>query len=388
MIRRNLAKVGGRSVETTNAHAPGADSVAERSYLAHLAEKEGKTRGKGLLYDSREAPGDVDLSDPERLLGGLAAAYGDSADSAGGWVDLSRIREEVYDPDTPPEDARRFYLNQIVAAADAWTAPTEWDANLAEDLAPLADGETITLGFDGSLTDDSTALVACRVSDGAPFLLHLQEKPDGEAGKGWEVEKDQVREAVDHAFARYDVVAFHADVAFWETDVDGWREEYGGRLLVKATTRHAVAWDMRGHQQDTVRAVENLHRAILDRQVPHDGDLRLRRHVLNARRRPNRWGISFGKATRESPDKVDALAALVLARLARSRVLGEGVLAKRRGRTGTLIGESAFRRLEEAQHRETYVLDRDLIAEVERLRADGLDDDLIREHRPELAPFL
>lgn len=81
VIRRNLAKVGGRSIETTNAHSPGHDSVAEGSYLAHLAVVEGRTRASGLLYDSREAPGDVDLSDPERVLEGLAAAYGDSAQS-------------------------------------------------------------------------------------------------------------------------------------------------------------------------------------------------------------------------------------------------------------------------------------------------------------------
>lgn len=342
VVRRNLAKSRdgmARSLETTNAHAPGRDTVAEDSYLAHLAILEGRSRAKGLLYDSREAPLDVDLADPARLLEGLAAAYGDSAKTEAnpdGWVDLERVREEVYDPDTPAEDARRFYLNQIVAAADSWIAPAEWGANAREDLAPLEQGETVTLGFDGGLTDDSTALVACRVSDGAPFLLGLWEKPDGPAGVGWSVEKPIVRDAVAHAFAHFDVVGFYADVKEWETDVDSWREEYGERLLVKATTRHAVAWDMRARQQETVRAVESLHRAITDGECPHDGDPRLTRHVLNARRRPNRWGVSFGKETRESPKKVDALAAFVLARMARTRVLGEGVLDKRRGRVGAL----------------------------------------------------
>lgn len=333
VIRRNLAKVGGRSIETTNAHAPGQDSVAEGSYLAYLAELEGRTRSSGLLYDSREAPAEIDLSDPELVLEGLRAAYGDSS-----WVDLERIREEVYDPGTPPEDSRRFYLNQITAAADSWITPAELDANLRPELEPLRDGDTVTLGFDGSLTDDSTALMACRVSDGAPFVLGLWEKPEGPQGATWEVDKEQVRDAVDHAFTRFDVVAFFADVAYWETDVDRWARLYGEKLLAKATTRHVVAWDMRGHQQDTVRAVEEVHRAFVEGSVPFDGDGRFRRHVLNARRRPNRWGVSFGKETRESPKKVDALAAYVLARMARSRVLAEGALTKRRGRVGRLVG--------------------------------------------------
>ncbi|WP_207914646.1 terminase [Micromonospora sp. KC213] len=344
VIRRNLAKSRdgmARAIETTNAHGPGQDSVAEISYLAYLAMKEKRTRATGILYDSREAPGHIDLSDRDALMDGLAMAYGDSL-----WVDLERIAEEVYDPATPPEEARRFYLNQIVAAADSWLAPHEYDANARDDLAPLKrsepgkwrEADTVTLGFDGGRTDDSTALVAVRMSDGAAFLLGLWEKPEGPSGNGWEVNQDDVRGVVDHAFATLDVVAFFSDVAYWETDVDRWRELHGERLLVKATTRHTIAWDMRAHQGDTVRAVEALHRAFIDGEVPHDGEPRLRRHVLNARRRPNRWGVSFGKETRESPKKVDALAALLLAVMARSRVIADGALARRRKPTGRLYG--------------------------------------------------
>jgi hypothetical protein len=336
VIRRNLAKSrdgAARAIETTNAHEPGQESVAEHSYLAWRAVEEGRAKKGGLLYDCLEAPASVDLADEEQLRAGLKAAYGDAT-----WVDHDRLVGEIYDPNTPPEESRRFYLNQIVAAADAWVTPGDWEDNYDELLEALQEKTTITLGFDGGLTDDSSALVAVRVSDGAPFLLGLWEKPDGAAGKDWSVDKDDVRGHVAHAFAHYDVVAFFSDVAYWETDVDAWREEYGETLLVKATTRHSIAWDMRTKQADTVRSVEALNRAIVDREIPHNGDSRLTRHVLNARRRPNRWGVSFGKETRESPKKVDAVAALVLARMARTRVLAENALKKRRGRTGTLVG--------------------------------------------------
>ena len=354
VVRRNLAKArdgAARVVETTNAHEPGQDSVAEASYLAWRAIVEGRSIAEGILYDSREAPDGIDLADQDAVRHGLRCAYGDAS-----WVDLDRILSEVYDPDTPPEEARRFYLNQIVAAADSWVAPSEWSANRRDDLEPLKIAEpgkwkqadAVTLGFDGSLTDDSTALVAVRLSDGAPFLLAVWEKPEGPKGQGWEVPKDQVRDAVDYAFSTLDVVAFFSDVAYWETDVDSWRDAYGERLKVKATTRHAVAWDMRGHQMDTTRAVEGLHRAILDGEVPFGahallvGDQALHadeimtRHVLNARRRPNRWGVGFGKETRESPKKVDVLACIVLARMARSRALAEGV--HRRRSSGRFVG--------------------------------------------------
>jgi len=356
VIRRNLGKMDGRSIETTNAHEPGRDSTAEKSYLDHRAIVEGRAIGDGILYDSREAPSDLDLADAEQVMAGLIAAYGDSY-----WVNLERILAEVYDPGTTAEESRRFYLNQIVAAADSWLAPAEWHKNRRDDLAPLrhgtpgskhAKGDLVTLGFDGALTDDSTALVACRVDDGAAFLLAIWEKPEGPKGQGWEVPKDQVRDAVAHAFATLDVSAFFADVAYWETDVDAWRDEHAERLLVKATTKHAVGYDMRAHQMETVRGVETLHRAIVDGDQPwgpHDllagpgaGSVQahdvLTRHVLNARRRPNRWGVSFGKETRESPLKVDALASLILARMARSRVLADGGLAKRRKPKGRAVG--------------------------------------------------
>lgn len=357
VVRRNLAKSrdgAARVVETTNAHEPGHDSVAEASYLAWRAMVEGRTISKGLLYDTREAPGDIDLADEKAVMAGLTAAYGDAT-----WVDLDRILAEIYDPDTPPEEARRFYLNQIVAAADSWVSPPEWQKNRKGDLRPLLlapepgkwkKGDTVTLGFDGSLTDDSTALVACRVDDGAVFLLAIWEKPEGPKGQGWEVPKEQVRDAVDFAFSHLDVVAFFSDVAYWETDVDAWRDAYAERLLVKATTRHAIGWDMRGHQMDTTRAVEALHRAITDGELPWsahhllagsagaNAEEILTRHMLNARRRINRWGVYFGKETRESPKKVDAVAALVLARMARTRILSDGVLKKVRRAPGRLIG--------------------------------------------------
>lgn len=354
VIRRNLGKVDGRSIETTNAHEPGMDSTAEKSYLAYLSILEGRADADGILYDSRQAPDDIDLADREAVREGLKLAYGGSH-----WVNLDRIIREFYDPDLPPEQARRFYLNQIVAAADSWVAPAEWAANERDDIPPLLigsptdrrpSGDKVALGFDGSLTDDSTALVAVRIEDGASFLLAIWEKPEGPAGVGWQVPKEDVRGAVDYAFATLDVVAFFSDVAYWETDIDAWRDAYGERLLVKATTRHSIGYDMRGHQMDVTRAVEAAHRAITDHELPWrshqiltgsskglNGAEILRRHVLNARRRPNRWGVGFGKETRESPKKVDALASLILARMARTAYLASGA-SKRRKVTGRLVG--------------------------------------------------
>ncbi|WP_239153557.1 terminase [Virgisporangium aliadipatigenens] len=321
VARRNLGKSrdgAARLVEITNAHEPGLDSVAEQSYEAHLAMVEGRTRGGGLLYDSREAPPETVLSDPTSLRAGLRAAYGDAT-----WTDLDRLVDEVYDPNTPASESRRFYLNQIAAAEDAWTTATEWDACVYDDQ--LGPGDVVALGGDFSRTDDATALVLCRLSDGLLAPVGVWERPDGPAGDGWEVPREDVDDMVAHIFGRYRVVAFYGDVAGWESYIDAWSVRYRDQLAVKASPRSVVGWDMRARTGEfTRRGAEATLAAITDRTLRHTGDPVLRRHVLNARRRPNRWGVSFGKEHRESPRKVDALAAGILARLARQDALAAG----------------------------------------------------------------
>jgi phage terminase large subunit-like protein len=98
---------------------------------------------------------------------------------------------------------------------------------------------------------------------------------------------------------------------------------------------------MRGHQQELTKATEALVQAIIDQKILQTGDPTLKRHVGNARRRPNKWGVSFGKESRESPKKVDSFAAMQLADMARRALLASPDWAKRqkkRQRTGRVHG--------------------------------------------------
>jgi hypothetical protein len=182
VLDRNLAKSGSRMMETCNAWEPGIGSVAESTFDAWVAQEEGRTKGKGrILYDARMAPADVDLADEAQLRRALEHVYGDCW-----WVDLTPLINRIYSPKTPPDVSRRFYLNQPVASADAWISPPEWGGVL--DLTkPPAEGDQITLGFDGSRSrahgvTDATALIGCRVSDGHVFQVGVWEQPTGPAG--------------------------------------------------------------------------------------------------------------------------------------------------------------------------------------------------------------
>lgn len=330
-VRRNLGKISGgqaRAVEVTNAHDPGRESVAQKSYENFLSLRERKQVDpafqENYLYDCREAPADVDLSDEAALRDALRVAYGDST-----WVDFDRLVAEIYDPRNPVEESRRFYLNHVVAASDAWLRPDQVDA-VVDGSVEIPDDATVVLGFDGSKSFDATALVACDVESGHVWPLGIWERPDGPESRGWTVPTDEVDEAVRAAFDRWDVVAFFADVAYWQSYVDQWAERYRDRLAVKASPGHSVAFDMRSRGRDFTRAAEATHGAIVNRAFTIADDPRLIRHLKNARRRPNAFGVGIGKESRESERKIDAAVTLIIAREARRVVIERGNLQSRR----------------------------------------------------------
>lgn len=315
-LRRNLAKVNGCSVETPNAPEPGVDSVAEKSMAAYRLQLEGRTKlPAGILVDHREAPADTDPSDEASLRAGLAVAYGDSADVNGGWAPLDRIVADYWDPDTDPQEARRFYLNQITHSSDAWVSQPSWKA--CEDLdKQLQPGDTIVLGFDGSKgrvkgKADATALVGCRVTDAHLFELLVAE-PTKEDGQNWAPNPLDFDFAVQQAFDRYKVIGFYADPSGWVEWVAKWEARYRSKLRVKASAEHPIQVWPRGKDARVEHYIRQLEQAVTNREVTQYGPA-LTRHVLNARRRPTRTGYLLFKRSPDSADKIDAAYAAVMA---------------------------------------------------------------------------
>lgn len=352
-IRRNLTKTGGSSVESPNAFRPGFKSVAELTHEAWRHQEAGRSRGRagGILLDHREAPADTVISDRESLIRGLAYAYGCSADHdcvlpghshPRGWIDLDRVVEDFWDPSADPSDSRMFFLNQITSASDSWVTRQEWDAarHVDADGEPfdpvLEPGEAVTLGFDGSRRReqgraDATALVACRVSDGYTWAVAVWQQPEGV--DDWQVPAEEVDRVVRATVAELNVVGFYADPAKWESWVAGWERSFGHRLQVKASEKHPIEWWMTGGRSNLiVKATEKAHTAIVSGEMSHGGELDavLGEHVINARRREGRSGVQIGKETPNSPRKIDAAVAFILAYQARLDAVAAGIRTRRR----------------------------------------------------------
>jgi hypothetical protein len=325
-IDGNATKKDSRYLAITNAYLPGEDSVAERMRESFEKILEGKAVDIGFLYDSIEAHPKTPLT-PDALRIVLPKIRGDAV-----WLKVETIIQSVLDTTISASRSRRMWLNQIVAEEDALYGPAEWAAILDESKT-LVPGDEITLGFDGGKTDDATALIALRVKDMCAFVLGVWEKPDGPQGDGWSVPRASVDSAVHEAFSMFTVQGFYADVALWESYISEWDDQYGEGLAVRSPLgKDSIGWDMRSSLKTSTMAHERLMRSIFDRKLAHDGDLTLRRHTLNARRRTNNYGISFGKESKDSPRKVDAYAALMLAHEALYDLRARG--KKVRKRTG------------------------------------------------------
>lgn len=321
VIKGNVAKTAGaRSLAICNAHIPGNNTVGEADYDLYQDIQSGKSVDPGLLYDALEAPATTPVSeipsqreDPEGyelglklLREGLMIARGDSY-----WLPVNEIVQTVLDRRTPISESRRKFLNQVNAHEDSWIAPTEWDACQSADLPPLSRRDRITLGFDGSKSDDHTALVACRVEDGAIFAIKSWD-PTKFANN--EIPREDVDAVVRSCFDSYDVVGFRADVKEFEAYVDQWSRDFRRKLKVKATPGNPVAFDMRGQTKRFALDCERFVDAVLEGEITHDGDPKLRQHVLNARRHPTNFdAISIRKASKDSSRKIDLAVCGVLA---------------------------------------------------------------------------
>lgn len=318
--RRNLAGMGGRSVETTNGWDRLEESVAQLTAIADAAD---------VYRDHRMPSAELDFTKPRERIRAIEQAYGDSLEKKGGWVDPVRISAEAAELIGKGEiaQAERFFANRIEVAADAWMTDEEWDDCVMSPPEKLRSREKVCLGFDGSDVDDATALVGSRVSDGYLFVLGVWQRPGGAAREGWRVPRSEVDARVAEAFRRFKVVRFYCDPPFWQDEVAGWAGEFGDNVVKEWWTNR---------EKPMAAALERLQTAVATAGVRHDGDPTLRRHVLNARKTGVRAGYFIQKDRPGSPNKIDAAMAATLAYEARADALagGEG---RRRGGGGGRI---------------------------------------------------
>lgn len=378
VIERNATKSKGgaaRTLAITNAFQPSVDSVGAQMREDYEDQAAGLTYSTGLMYDSLEAPGqarlrpilpdDLPTEEKERLTRLYLRRVLEVVRGDAWWLDIPSLTNSILSPRNPPSRSRRFYYNQIVAAEDAWLDPAAVDAAVSELAADarrqmdrdarevleagwlVLPEEPIVMFFDGSKSDDATALVGCRVSDGYTFTIGVWQRPKGKRGESWLAPRAAVSARVAEAFARFNVVAFWGDPShakddedstrYWDGVMDTWMREYKDRLdpafwSVKSGHRkHAIMFDMATPESQKhfaaaaerfVSDMESLN--DIEEYEPTfaiDGHPALVQHLKNGIRNPGPYGVTLMKDNRESAHKIDLAVCAVGAHMLRRVVL-------------------------------------------------------------------
>lgn len=221
------------------------------------------------------------------------------------WIDKEYLLAQALTPALSREDVLQLHANVWTESYGAWVTRDEW-LEVASDER-LEDGDIITLGFDGSETDDATALVAVRKSDGLIQPLGVWQRPEGV--KDWRVPRLEVREAIDSAFTMYNVALMLCDRPFWQSEIDEWASEYPKRVMEFRTA----------HTTKMGAAIERFATDMANGAVVHTGDETLTIHMLNAQvSKASTGGFRLTKPGNDNSKKIDAAVAAVIAWEARA----------------------------------------------------------------------
>lgn len=284
-------------LETTTMYAPGESSVAESTNDYARKIVSGEAHNSRLFYFHRQASDGHDLATPE----GLTAAIEEASGIATDWSDIEGIAAQWYEPDADKNFLRRVWLNQPVVSQEKAFDALAWGRDKSPGYMVAAKAQ-ITLGFDGSRTNDATALVATEVQTGYQWPLGIWERPL-DVSK-WEVDEEAVDAAVALAFSRYTVVRMLGDPPYWQTNLAGWARRYGEDVVLKFETLQQLRMS---------RAVQAYASAIANGDVSHSDNAQFNAHVGNAHRRyigsrdeddKPLWVIQ--KERPGSPHKIDA----------------------------------------------------------------------------------
>jgi hypothetical protein len=382
-IERNATKAkdgAARTLSITNAYQPSEYSVAQVEREAWEAEQAEDLIFSGTMYDSLEAPPDAKLRPPtielpdgekieptnEEIIDNfraiLEAVRGDSV-----WLNVANMTKSILNRKNKPSRSRRFWFNQVVGAEDAWAEPEAIKKAISPAVARLREepghdplrvgwdlilpGEEIVIFGDCSKSDDSTALVGCRLSDGYIFTIGIWEKPPGKRGETWLAPREAFRLRVNEAFKRFKVVACWIDPShtkddedgshYWDTTIDKIMQEHRDELdsrhwpLKSGHKMHAVLWDMASpaNTQLHVEAAETFIEELeskddieeFDPQFFHDGNPLLMQHMRQAIENPTDYGMGLMKENRESAKKIDLAVCAVGAQMLSRIVLNKGV---------------------------------------------------------------
>lgn len=262
----------------------------------------GEIADASFYFEWWSAPEDLDYRDPR--------TWGIANPGLGDVLDPEQLAAAI--GPTPEHEFRTKHLNQWVTSLSsafptgAWDAcvwkPADWDGQGFPPKRVISPTEPVVLGFDGSWTGDSTAIIGCTL-DFHLFEVEAWERPPEDLH--WRVEADEVDASMVAAFKNYNVVELACDPHEWRDQIQRWEKQFGLRRVQEWPTNSL---------ERMVPAWKEFYAAVLEKRLTHDGTPGLARHVANAVLKVDQRGARPTKETRSSGRKIDRLIAALIAR--------------------------------------------------------------------------
>jgi hypothetical protein len=301
--RRGLAGMGGRALETTNAWDPAESSVAQKTF---------ESRALDIYRDYRQAPKTWSYGDKRERRKIHKFVYGDSW-----WVSLDRIEADAVElMERDPTQAERFFGNRPVITGGSWLKEGLWASRTAPERV-VSPGTEVCLGFDGSDSDDFTAI---RLETASGFRFTPVYGPDkrptvwNPAEWGGSIPRAEVHAAVDEICRRFNVRKAYCDPRDWQSEIGDWAQRHGEQIFLEWQTYRIVQMHA---------ALQRLVVDLGSGRTDHDACLITEQHAANARKLA-RNGDRYILGKPNQNQKIDAAMADVLCHEAAADARAEG----------------------------------------------------------------
>jgi len=205
---------------------------------------------------------------------------------------------------TPEAEFRIKRCNQWVSSVETWLPVGSWDARAGD--VTLAEDDEIVLGFDGSYNGDASVICGAVIpkAEGEPvkvFLVKAWEKDLEHDSDDWRVDISEVEQTVMDFCQKHTVREIACDPYRWQRSME----------VLENQGLPIVAFPQ--SPQRMIKACARFYDAVADGKLVHDGDPLLSRHIANTAVKLTPAGPHIKKENPNSPRKIDAAVAAILA---------------------------------------------------------------------------
>jgi phage terminase large subunit-like protein len=272
----------------------GKDSIAYSLYNYGKRLASGEEKDDTFFMAWWEAPEGADHRDPETWRA-ANPGFGDLNAESDFHSAIKR---------TPEAEFRIKRCNQWVSSVETWLPAGSWDECAGE--VTLTAEDEIVLGFDGSYNGDASVIVGAVVPkvEGDPvkvFMVKAWEKDLEHDGPEWRVDIGEVEQTVMDFCQKHNVKEIACDPFRWQRSMEV-LENHG--LPVVAFPQSP---------QRMIRACAGFFDSVAEKRLVHDGDPLLARHIGNTAVKLTPAGPHIKKENPNSPRKIDAAVAAILA---------------------------------------------------------------------------